>query len=575
MKKFLLSLLIISTACTNEEPPKESSIDDLADAYLERSIARFPEDKYYLDLPIEDHSLFSSNRLEDLDKWEKFEDSLYAELAKIDESAVSSQANQITYWLLKEELESSIGLRVCKRELWDVNHRWNFYSSWLGVAEFQPVGNDTLRAQAIQRWEKFPEYVDIEIEKLKAGITQGYSMPKEIVELVIPQVEVLINYSLEESPFMSPAQRDSTARFEQAWSKLITEQINPALSKYADYLQDEYLEQARAEGSVLELPKGDACYLAYIRSSTTTTKSGQEIFDLGLEIVQANKETIEGLGKDLYQLDDFEAIIARIDTDSTLYFKTSDEILAYNNSILETARKECKNWFDLMPSSEVTIKPYLPHEYGSGSYEGATDNTPAYFRINLKNPEQQTYYNNEKLSFHEAYPGHHLQLGIERDIEGLHPIRETIGFQSYVEGWARYSEQLSEEMGLYNYEASLINRRAWPSRGMVIDPALHLQLWPRDSIINFMMASGMSEISATNLYRRSLVYPAQLTSYDVGGEEIKALRKLAEERLQDNFDIKEFHNKILENGSIPLSALRLQIEQWIAQELAGPSSITP
>ena len=90
-----------------------------------------------------------------------------------------------------------------------------------------------------------------------------------------------------------------------------------------------------------------------------------------------------------------------------------------------------------------------------------------------------------------------------------------------------------------------------------------------------MMASGMSEISATNLYRRSLVYPAQLTSYDVGGEEIKALRKLAEERLQDNFDIKEFHNKILENGSIPLSALRLQIEQWIAQELAGPSSITP
>ena len=157
MKKFLLSLLIISTACTNEEPPKESSIDDLADAYLERSIARFPEDKYYLDLPIEDHSLFSSNRLEDLDKWEKFEDSLYAELAKIDESAVSSQANQITYWLLKEELESSIGLRVCKRELWDVNHRWNFYSSWLGVAEFQPVGNDTLRAQAIQRWEKSAE----------------------------------------------------------------------------------------------------------------------------------------------------------------------------------------------------------------------------------------------------------------------------------------------------------------------------------------------------------------------------------------------------------------------------------
>lgn len=572
MKKIILILLVISAGCTSQTQQQEPVITDLADEYLERTISRFPEDRYFLDLPIQDHSLFSSNHLQDLAKWEKFEDSLYTELIKIDKSKFSFQADQITYWLLMEELESSIGMRACKRELWNVNHQWNFSHLWLSIVDFQPVGNDTLREQALRRWKKFPKYVDTEIENLKVGIEKGYSMPKEIVELVIPQIEVLTSYSLDDSPFMSPAKRDSSEIFQKEWEKLVIEQINPALSKYAEYLQSDYLEKARTEGSVLALPNGNDCYKAFIRSSTTTKKSGEEIFDLGLEIVNSNSKTIQELGKDLYQLDDFAEIISRIDTDSSLYFKSSDEILAYNNAILDSAKAECEDWFDLMPSSDVTIKPYLPHEYGSGSYESGTENKPAYFRINLKDPKQQTYFDNEKLSFHEAYPGHHLQLGIERDIDGLHPIRELLGFQSYMEGWARYAEQLAEEMGLYNHKASLINRRAWPSRGMVIDPALHLNIWPKDSIINFMMASGMSQSSANGLYRRSIVYPAQLTSYDVGGEEIKALRKLSEERLMESFDIKEFHNKVLENGSIPLSALRIQVEQWIDNKLTSTNA---
>src|SRR6056297_96227 len=567
VKKLIFFLLVISLGCSTDNLRPDSSISDLADEYLAQTISRFPEDKYFLDLPIEDHSLFSSNHLEDLLKWEEFEDSIYNRLIKIDKSKFSSQADQITYWLLKEELESSIDMRVCKRELWNVNHQWNFSRIWLGIVDFQPVGNETLRQQALRRWKKFPRYVETEIKNLKLGIEKGYSMPKEIVELVIPQIKVLTSYSLEDSPFMSPAKRDDSEKFNKEWVKLVTEQINPALSKYVEYLQNDYLKKARTKGSVLALPNGSECYRAFIRSSTTTKKSGKEIFDLGLKIVNLNIKAVEKLGKDLYQLDDFAEIISQIDRDSSLYFKSSDEILAYNSTILDSAKAKSKKWFDLMPSSDVTIKPYLPHEYGSGSYESGTDNKPAYFRINLKNPEKQTYYNNEKLSFHEAYPGHHLQLGIERDIEGLHPVREILGFQSYMEGWARYAEQLAEEMELYKHKASLINRRAWPSRGMVIDPALHLNLWSKDSIINFIMASGMSQSSATSLYRRSIVSPAQLTSYDVGGEEIKALRKLSEERLMESFDIKEFHNKILENGSIPLSALRLQVERWIDNKI--------
>jgi uncharacterized protein (DUF885 family) len=137
-------------------------------------------------------------------------------------------------------------------------------------------------------------------------------------------------------------------------------------------------------------------------------------------------------------------------------------------------------------------------------------------------------------------------------------------FGSYGEGWARYSEQLSEEMGLYKHKASLISRRAWPSRGLVMDPGLHLKKWSKEKLISYMMEAGIEESMALNLYQRSIVMPAQLTSYDTGGEEIKALRLLAENQLGDAFNIKEFHTKILENGSIPLLTLRAVIEDWMA-----------
>jgi uncharacterized protein (DUF885 family) len=567
MKNLLFPILIIFTACTSPKQEQEPSINELADSYLDRYLSTYPESSYFVDIEIEDHSGFSSNKLDDIKKWEDFEDSLYIKIQKIDQSKIQNQSEKISYWLLKEELESSIDMRVCKRELWNVSHMWGFYHLWSQIADYQPIGNDSLRKQAFKRWGKFPQYVEAEIVKLNTGIAQGYTMPKEIVEIVIGQVQTLADYDLEDSPFMSPARRDSAENFQKEWSNLVREQINPALSKYSEYLQNQYLEKARTKVSVLSLPNGNECYQAFVRSRTTTKKTGQEIFEKGLAIVNANIEVIEELGNRLYQLDSFEEIISGIAKDSSLYFTSSDEILSFNEAIIDSAKSKCVDWFDLMPSTEVSIKPYLKYESGFGSYESATKNKPAYFRINLKNPEEQTYHENEKLSFHEAYPGHHLQIGIEKDIKGLHPIRKLIGFGSYSEGWARYSEQLAEEMGLYNFQASLIHRRAWPSRGMVVDPALHIKDWPKDSLVNFMMASGMNHAKAISGYQRSIVYPAQLTSYDVGCEEIKALRKLAEDKLADSFSIKEFHTKILENGSIPLSALRNVIELWIEDKL--------
>jgi uncharacterized protein (DUF885 family) len=563
----LLILGIFFLGCTKKQKNQDAELSALADRYYTELTSTYPQYNYFNDIQVEDHSLYGTNSLTDIKKWESFEDSLYSELLTINESRISNRSARITYWILKEELESKIEKRVCKRSLWDVNHMFGLHHLWTYLADFQPVENDTLKKQAFERWNKLPDVVQVEIENLKKGIEEGYTMPKEIVSIVIEQLQTLEDYPIDASPFMSPAKRAEDEKFSKEWENLVYKQVIPSFSRYRIFLQTEYMSSARDKVSILELPNGSECYKAFIRESTTTKKTGNEIFEIGKKIVEENKTKIRNIGKELYNSNDFNEIIELIGSDSSNYFKTSEEILEYNNKIMNAAKDKCKDWFSVLPSSSVTIKPYAAHESGIGSYEPATGNKPAYYRINLKKPDTQTYYSNETLSFHEAYPGHHLQIGIEKDIKGLHPIGSLVFFESYVEGWARYSEQLAEEMELYNYKATLISRRAWPSRGLVADPALHIHKWPKDSIINFMTESGMKEPIALSLYYRMIVYPAQLTSYDVGGEEIKALRSLAEVKLVDSFDIKEFHYIVLENGSIPLISLKSVVEDWIELKL--------
>lgn len=568
MKKNLYLIGLIAFISCSDNTKKNTgalSIIELADSYYERTLETFPEYAYYADIKLTKHNGISSNELSEIALWENYEDSLYVELSKLEINQIPEKKDKITYWLLKEELEASMGLRVCKRNLWDVNHVSGWQSRWISLAKFQPVGSEELRDQAFERWNKFPSFVETEINNLKIGIAEGYSMPKEIVDLVIKQLQVLQDYTIEDSPFMFPAKRDEDIKFKEDWEVLVTDKILPMLSMYQDYLVKEYKPIARDEISILALPNGSDCYQAYIRARTTTKKSADDLFQLGQKIVKANKIKVSEIGFDLYKTSEFSEIIKLMNEDASDNFNTSEEILEVNTKLLEKAKNESEKWFVTLPSTEVTIKPYEAHESGSGSYEAAKGDKPAYYRINLKNPKQQKRSGNETLTFHEAYPGHHLQRDIEKDIKGLHPVSKIMSFGSYVEGWARYSEQLAEEMGLYESELAQIRRRAWPSRGLVVDPALHTKGWSKEQAIEFMMESGWNAETALSAIHRIIISPAQLTSYDVGGEEIKALRKMAEEKLEDRFNIKEFHSKILENGSIPLSALRLTIEEWIKE----------
>jgi uncharacterized protein (DUF885 family) len=231
------------------------------------------------------------------------------------------------------------------------------------------------------------------------------------------------------------------------------------------------------------------------------------------------------------------------------------------------AASEVPNWVLQMPEQAVSVVPFPEYEEGTGRsahYLPGNPGRPAEYRIPLYQPKEQSRGNAEATAFHETWPGHHLQVASAQRIQGLHPITGLIWFSGPGEGWARYAEGLADEMGLFTTTSGPILRRAWPARGMVVDPGIHLFGWSREQAIEFMAVSGrFAEERAEEMVDRIAILPGQLTAYDSGGLEILALRNEASAILGDEFDIREFHDQVLRNGTIPLTRLRQYLEGWI------------
>jgi uncharacterized protein (DUF885 family) len=332
----------------------------------------------------------------------------------------------------------------------------------------------------------------------------------------------------------------------------------------------DYLPRAREALAISANPDGRACYDAALRAYTTLDRSGEQVFELGMNTVAANKARVQELGKTAYGIDDFAAIIQRIKDDSADKFTSADELLKFAKDAVSRAEAAMPQWFGYVPTVKADVVPFPPYQEGTGAsarYEAGNENRPGVYRIPLFEPEKQAKGVAEATAFHEVWPGHHMQVAVSQEIKGLHPISRISWYSGFGEGWARYSEGLAAEMGLYQTESGPIGRLAWPARGMVVDPGIHLLGWSREQAIAFMAQAGrMPDSELDEMVDRIAVLPGQLTSYDSGGLEIAALRRLASEKLGDQFDIREFHDQVLVNGSIPLTMLQAHIERWLQQK---------
>ena len=543
------------------------TVNTIADQYYASTLKRTPEIAYFSGIDLPRHDGMEDNSPAARQTAEAEVDEMLAALERVDPDTLNGKTEWITHAYLLQTLKSSVAQRICRTELWNVNQMGGWHSGFSQIAQLQPVGTDELRQQSTSRWAKLGPYIDQEIKNLEYGLELGYSAPKPVVQRVIDQVDGLLALELEQSPFYSPATRDEDEAFATATHAIVTDQIYPALQRYRDYLAGPYMERARSELAVTANPDGLACYEASLQAYTTLDRSGKEVYELGKLTVAANKTTVIELGQAAYGLDDFKAIIKKAKSDPSDRFTSKEELLQASRDMVQRAESEMPKWVGNMPSQAVEVVPFEEHEEGRGMsahYRPGNADRPGEYRIPLFEPEEQSRGNAEAVAFHEAWPGHHLQVAVGQSVEGLHPITQIIWFSGPGEGWARYAEALAEEMGLYETTTGPIQRRAWPARGMVVDPGIHLFGWTREEAIEFMMESGrFGESISEQMVDRIAILPGQLTAYDSGGLEILALRKMAEDAMGKDFDIRDFHDRILENGTIPLLQLRTHIEAWI------------
>lgn len=576
-----LSAAVLLSACATSTPRKSAKdeaaaktadysavVNGLADRYVAAVIDFDPTVTYMTGVPVPSHDRLPRNSADEIAAIGVVEDELLAELAKVDGAALRGTPAATTYAVLRESLEASRGLRVCHQERWSLSHMGGWQLGFAEVADNQPIDTPEARAEAIKRWSSLPAYIDNDIANLRQGLATGYAVPKSVLARVLKQFDGMIAAKTEDSPFFSPGKRSDDKEFKAEMKKVVNEQIKPALKKYRDFLNKEYKPKARDTLALSALPDGAACYQAQLRYFTTLDRTPQQVFDLGKQTVEANEATVADLGEKLFKTRNIKSIIAKVDKAKDNHFKSEKELLDVSRGGLERAKELSSALFDTMPAQPAVVEPMPAYQRGSGisaHYIPSADTSkPGEYRIPLETWKKETRGGAEITLVHETWPGHHLQIAIANGLPARHLINKLSFNSAYIEGWGRYSERIAEEAGIYQTEYAKISRRIWPARGMVVDPGIHMFGWTRKQAVDYIIATGRFDpTTAEATVDRIAVMPGQLTSYDSGGLEIFALRTMAEERLGDKFDVKQFHARILENGVLPLAALRENVEAWI------------
>ena len=550
-------------------------VNALGDEYLKEWLAAFPELPTFFGIPGGRHDRLRDNSAAAEQAWQRREDRWLTELRSIDTGALENRPEWVTYGLLREELEANTRYRACRDRVWTVHPLAGWQSEYAAVAELQPVGTSDLRQQALARWSGLPRFVDTEIANLREGVRDGYTEPKVNVRRVIAGMDKLLATPDTLSPFFSPAARDSDRAFRAALQRLVSTEITPALRRYHDYLANEYLPVAREAIAITANPNGAACYRGAIRLATTLDLSGEEIHDLGLREVATAESTMRAVAERAYKTSDTRALMQRLRADTAYTIASRERVIPVVDSILARAWGAVPQWFGIQPRAKVTVQPFPEFEEPGvplGQYINAAldGSRPGIYRINLylaTKPGARLGLDN--LTFHEAVPGHHFQLAIALERQGVHPLTRYLGNSAFVEGWGIYAEGVAHEMGLYASDATWLRDledHVYTSATLVMETGMHVKGWSRQQAIDYELAhtTRSAEQAAIDVDRR-IGLLGQGLSYMMGYLEILRLRREAERALGSRFDVKEFHDRVLKDGSITLGMLRDKIDRWLRE----------
>jgi uncharacterized protein (DUF885 family) len=443
----------------------------------------------------------------------------------------------------------------------------------LNIPSYQPIRSAAEADALVARWRAMPAYVDTAIDNLRRGAEEGRIGVAMLCTKVAAQIDELLARPDDDWPLVEPAKQAPEIRDQLL--AVIGEEIRPAFERYRAVVADEIAPRARPDEQpgLSHVPGGAVAYAKLARAHTSLDIVPEDVHAIGLEEIRRIDGEFTELGASLLGMGDLAATLEALRTDPSLHFTTRDEIEAVARASLARANAAIGDWFGRLPKApcEVVVIPAHEEKYTTIAYyrdPAADGSRPGQFYINTYAPETRPRYEAETLAFHEAVPGHHLQLAIGQELTDLPAFRRFLGSTAFIEGWGLYTERLSEEMGLLSTESGrfgVLSFDAWRAARLVVDTGIHALGWTRQQAIDFMAAhTALGLNNVTNEVDRYIAYPGQALAYKLGQLELLRLRAEARERQGDRFDIRRFHDAVLGEGALPLPVLRQVVERALA-----------
>ena len=531
----------------------------IADEFVAENFVRYPA-RYPAsgrDGEIEDNSLAAALR------WQQKEDGWIAALRLIDPVRLVGTPAWVVHGTLSERLEALRESRVCREELWRMSGGDHWLTALPSLAARQPVGTPESRKLALARFGMLPQYLDTEIANLRRGLEEGYSTPKVIVERNIRQLDALSRPPAEASLLFGPARRDSTQEFVSQWRALLTEQIQPALNRYRNFLRDEYLPAAREAVGLSAHPNGDACFRALVRNYTSLRDLPEDLYTVYLRGLEQARTTGGQIGKSAVEGGSIRMTVQDLVARPESRFNSREEVIPAAEALVRRFEAQLPKFFTRVPPQPVTVGPipaFREESAAFGFYAGK-----GLVQVNLSRAmEPGSKLRLESMVFHET--GHHVQASLTSERLQIHRALVMLRQPVFNEGWGDYVAQLALEQGLLSADAARVFEfeSGEGHAGNVVQAGLHLKGWSRAQAIDFLSQyTTRTDAEIAAAVDRRIALPGETLAYSAGKIRILELRARAKQALGSRFDLREFHDRVLEYGSVPLPMLTDMIERWI------------
>jgi uncharacterized protein (DUF885 family) len=429
----------------------------------------------------------------------------------------------------------------------------------------------------VTRLKNLPKQLNDTMDNMRAGMKDGLMPPKFLLEKVAPQAEEIGSAEPASSPFAQCLAKfpegvsvEDQNRIRGAVTSAIGGIVNPAYKKFAAFVKTDYAPKGRSEVGIWSLPDGKARYAFYVRTSTTTNKTPEEIHQLGLrEVARIEK----GMGEIAAKLGfkDLKTMNAANAKNPDLHAHSRQEIVDLYTKYIDQMWAKLPQLFGRLPKGKLEVKPTEAFreataagaEYNQGTPDGSR---PGVVNVNTGDFAGRTTTNMETTAYHEGVPGHHMQIAIAQELPTIPPFRQQGGNTAYVEGWALYSEDLGHEVGFFQDPYSLYGHyqdEMLRAIRLVVDTGLHYKHWTREQVVQFFHDhSGSDEVEVQTETDRYISWPAQALGYKIGQLEILSLRETAKKKLGTKFDIRKFHDEVLGAGALPMDVLAERINNW-------------